>query len=280
MNQTFSLNRWGLLAGKHWSENRKKYVLSIVAIASLMILWYGFVIIINPESALQKDMQSSTYYVGLFIIGCIYASLLFTELSDKPKGINYLTVPASHLEKLLCNLLFGVIIFFVLYLLLFYAVTMPMLSLSNTVREMHWKEIYPDQSFKPETITNVFVAEGARKGANPFYYLQLGYIAVQACFVLGSVYFTRFSFIKTVISVLLVWLFFFLFMAKGLTSFMPQGNYYNGLTNWSIWDDGNTTNKVIMLPKWVDTTCSFLFKFGFAPVFWVATYFRLKEKEI
>lgn len=280
MNQTFSFSRWWLLTGKHWSENRKKYTLSIIAIASLMILWYGFVIIISPNNALQKDMQTSTYYAGLFIIGCIYASLLFAELADKPKGINYLVVPASHLEKLLCNLFFGVILFFVLYFIIFYVVTVPMLSLSNVVREVHWKGIYPNQNFKPETIVNVFVAEGSRRGENPFYYLHLGYVAVQACFILGSVYFTRFSFIKTVISVLLLWLFFFVFMAKGLTSFMPEGNYYNGLTNWSIWTGGSSTNKVIMLPKWVDSTCMFLFKFAFAPVFWVTAYFRLKEKEI
>jgi hypothetical protein len=71
-----------------------------------------------------------------------------------------------------------------------------------------------------------------------------------------------------------------LFLAKVLAPMMPDGSYFNGLTNWSLMNNGDGPNKVIMLPKWIEETAAFLFKFGFAPLFWVVTYFRLKEKEI
>jgi hypothetical protein len=113
-----------------------------------------------------------------------------------------------------------------------------------------------------------------------YYGMHLAYFAVQSAFILGSVYFTRFSFIKTVISVLIIWLLLFLFVAKVLVPMMPEGSYFNGLTNWSLMNDGSSPNKVIMLPKWVDTSVEWLLMYGFAPLFWVVTYFRLKEKEI
>jgi hypothetical protein len=277
MNQSFSINRWGLLMGKHWSENRKKYTLGIIAMAALMILWYGFMILVGP--GLVDDVQSPTYFVGLFVIGCIYASLLFADLADRPKGISYLSTPASHLEKVLCNLFFGVIIFFVVYLAIFYIVTPSMLAISNAVREAKWKAeaaAYPFVKFK---LINVFHF-GKGNGEDMYYGLHLAYLAIQSAFILGSVYFTRFSFIKTVISGLIIWLLLFLFVAKVLVPMMPEGSYFNGLTNWSLMNDGSTPNKVIMLPGWVDKGVEWMLKFAFAPLFWVVTYFRLKEKEI
>lgn len=277
MNQTFSINRWGLLLGKHWSENRKKYTLGMVAIASLLALWYGFMILVGP--GVQADVQAPTYFVGLFVIGCIFASLLFADLSDKPKGISYLSVPASHLEKLLCNLLFGVIVFFIVYLVIFYLITMPMLALSNAVKAAKWKSNELNYPFSKEELINVF-SFGKSRGEDFFYYLHLAFFAVQSAFILGSVYFTRFSFIKTIISLLVVWLLLFLFVAKVLNPLMPDGNYFNGITSWSLGHGEESGYKIVMLPAWVDSTLLFLFKFTLAPLFWITTYFRLKEKEI
>ena len=62
---------------------------------------------------------------------------------------------------------------------------------------------------------------------------------------------------------------------------MPDGNFYEGITSYRLYDvnvvDGE---KFIRLPEWINTGTIFLLKYAFAPVFWVATYFRVKEKEI
>ena len=39
-------------------------------------------------------------------------------------------------------------------------------------------------------------------------------------------------------------------------------------------------DKIIHLPEWINSIVLFLLKYAFAPIFWVVTYFRLKEKEI
>src|SRR5258706_9653837 len=112
MNQAFSFNRWLLLIGKHWSENRKKYLLALLAITGIILIWFVFNIMMERYRPMGTGTQFGTYYAGLFIVGCLYASTLFSELSSKSKGINYLSLPASQLEKTLCALLYGVVIFF------------------------------------------------------------------------------------------------------------------------------------------------------------------------
>jgi len=40
------------------------------------------------------------------------------------------------------------------------------------------------------------------------------------------------------------------------------------------------SDKLITLPEWIGDVLVFLLKYAFAPLFWLATYYRLKEKEI
>src|SRR5688572_10758081 len=113
MNQVFDLKRWLLFAGKHWSENRKKYLLSLVAMVALMVIWYSFVLLIERVNPYPEEMQVGTYYIGLAIVGCLFASLFFSEVGSGPKAMHFLSVPASTFEKLLNALFYGVILFFI-----------------------------------------------------------------------------------------------------------------------------------------------------------------------
>ena len=61
MNQLFDAGRWWLLVGKHWSENRKKYSLSLIAIAGLLLLFF-FVIIVTESHSIPSEIQLNTYY--------------------------------------------------------------------------------------------------------------------------------------------------------------------------------------------------------------------------
>src|SRR4051812_20896638 len=100
MNQVFDAGRWWLLVGRHWSENRKKYGLSLIAMAGLLLLWFVFMLITESRHSMDASMQVATYYFGLFLVGCLYASIVFSDLGSKTRGLNYLVIPASHLEKL------------------------------------------------------------------------------------------------------------------------------------------------------------------------------------
>ena len=295
MNQTFNTGRWWLLVGKHWSENKKKYTLSLIAIAGLLLLWFVVLLFSDGFRGLNLSMQSSTYYFGLFLGGCLYASILFADLGSKTRGLNYLVVPASHLEKLLCSLFYGVIVFFVCYTTLFYLADVLMIKTANTFEYSYWlKHHNPGTIFEPQKVYNVFYQPDHSRDPEVLIYILLSYFVVQSVFILGSVYFSRFSFIKTVIASLLIGLMIVFLVIKVIAPILPPGNYYHGLTSYQVYTvkesssiPGATmiysdaaTDKLVSIPEWIGDAVLFLLKFAFAPLFWLATYYRLKEKEI
>lgn len=284
MNQAFSFNRWLLLVTKHWSENRKKYLLGILAITGIILIWFLFNIIMERYRPMGLGNQAGTYFVGLFIVGCLFASTLFSDLASKPRGIKYLSLPASQLEKTLCALLYSVVIFFAVYTIMFYIVDIIMVKIANGVSYTYWQKNHSaGDVFIPERIINIVTLndkQGAGGKINIGFLFLLGYFALQSAYLLGSVYFARFSFIKTTISLLILCLFIIFFIGKILNAFMPDGSFYNGITSYQLFGEGFGEEKIIRLPEWVGTSVLFLLKFGFAPIFWVATYFRVKEKEI
>jgi hypothetical protein len=284
MNQAFDFQRWGLLVRKHWSDNRNKYTLSLGAIAALLLLWFGFMILVEVNGAMHKDSQIITYYVGLFLTGALYASLLFSDLANKPKALNFLSVPASQLEKVLCMALYCVVIFFVCYTAIFYLADFIMIKVANAVQLARLKE-HPEWSNGrvPETVANVFGTINDRQNGNPFNVLTvvlLLFFAVQGAYALGSIYFPAYSFIKTTISLLLIILFFIFLIGKILLPILPQGSFGDSLTKFYTYEHDYSHRNVILLPSWTDNVLFGFFKYLLAPAFWVVTYFRLKEKEV
>ncbi|MEO5682419.1 MAG: hypothetical protein ABIQ88_07235 [Chitinophagaceae bacterium] len=295
MNQLFDAGRWWLLVSKHWSENRKKYSLSLIAIAGLLFLWFTVILTVDTYRGINAPMQITTYYSGLFVVGCLYASMLFADLGSKTRGLNYLVVPASQLEKLLCNLFYGVVVFFACYTTIFYIADVIMVKAGNAVAYNHWLKDHAAKSvFTPQKVFNIFELPG-KESEDPgfFLYLLLFYFVVQAVFIYGSLYFVKFSFIKTIIASLLIALCITFFIAKVVAQILPPGSYHNSITSYQVYTvkeaasgDGVTiysdaaTDKLVSLPGWIGDVLLFLLKYAFAPLLWLATYYRLKEKEI
>ena len=152
MNQVFDFSRWVLLVRKHWGDNRNKYILSLGAVAALLLLWYGFLLLVDGRGVMRREGQIVTYYVGLFLTGSLYASLLYSDLANKPKAINFLSVPASQLEKVLCMALYCVLIYFVCYTIIFYVADFIMVKVNNAIQLAKWeKELFhtPGAVFPP-----------------------------------------------------------------------------------------------------------------------------------
>lgn len=277
MNQVFNFNRWLLYTGKHWAENKKKYLLGLGALAALLILWFSIVMMVEQHQPMNYNMQLTTYHVGLFAIGLLFASFLFHELSDNPKGIHFLMVPASVTEKLLTAIFFGLILFVICYTAVFYAVDTLMVKIANTLSAATTDV---DNHGRPyvEKVVNIFTGPSHLHDEYIFAWLFLIYLALQTAFTLGSVYFTKYSFIKTAISILVVFLFFMLLVGQVLDALMPEGDFSNSMASYAVKD--NMGERVVMLPSWVPDIVYFCFRFGFPPIFILATWFRLKEKEV
>ena len=282
MNQLFNLQRWFLVLGEHESRNRKRYLLSLMAIAGLIIGFCTFYILAGRRP-IPTFLQSSTYFFGLYFSGCLFGSMLFDDLNYGPKGISALLIPASHFEKLMCQLLFGIFIFFIFYTLIFYLVDIPMVSLSNLWgARWHVSSSEANLPFTPAKIINVFSSR-AEMMPFPFVenlnsYLFQAFFVSQSAYILGSVYFRKFSFIKTTISLFALFFFLFLYFEIFLNGIMPAKSWYYSFTSWMI--DRNNTREYILLPGWAEELFYYLMGYPFAFIFLAAAYYRLKEKEI
>lgn len=282
MNQAFNLHRWLLVVSEHGSRNRKRYLLSLIAIAGLITGFCSFYILASRRP-IPPYLQSMTYFFGLYFSGCLFGSMLFDDLNNGPKGIGALLIPASHLEKLLCQLLFGIIIFFIFYTLVFYLVDIPMVGLSNAWgAQWHKTSTEANLPFSPSNITNVF---SSREEMMPLPFIEhlnaflfQAFFVAQSAYILGSVYFRKFSFIKTTISLFALFFSLFLYFEIFLSGIMPPASWYNSLTSWLV--HHNQTTDYVLLPAWADKLFYFLMGYPFGFIFLAATYFRLKEKQI
>jgi hypothetical protein len=59
---------------------------------------------------------------------------------------------------------------------------------------------------------------------------------------------------------------------------MPEGGFFEPFTVYRLY--ASNGQMAIRLPEWISIILLFLFKYTLAPALWVATYFRLKEKEV
>ena len=150
MNQFFSFKRFTLLVWKHWADNKKRYVLSVLAFFGLLATWFVFTMLTGFDDVpMGREVQTITYFFSLFAVGTFYASQYFSDLGSRPKGINFLLVPASAFEKLLCSLLYSIVLFFLVFTTIFYTVDILMVGIAKTL------PANPETGAKP-AVANVF----------------------------------------------------------------------------------------------------------------------------
>ena len=117
----FSFTRFNHLFVKQWKENKKAYLLGLIAIPILI----GVIsLIIAYSDDFSENNQNMVLVFGSLIIGGIFCSTLLSEYAPKPRAIRSLILPTTNLEKLLVAIVYGLIIFPIVYLAMVYPVTL------------------------------------------------------------------------------------------------------------------------------------------------------------
>lgn len=248
-----------MLIKKQWAEHARFYTLAAGAIAGLMaIVFFIWTRVDHPPVLATYILLLVTMFLG----GAIFASMTFVDLSQRTTGIYWLSVPATHGEKLVCGILFSQVFFTAVVLGLFFILQPIAVAMANSPQPMHFHTAFARTEFSA-VVWNI----------------ATGYFAMQALFILGSVYFQRFSFVKTVVSTVLVAAVFTTFMKNVVFSIMPENiNMVKGFIDFRIFDHG--AEHTYSLPGWIGLSIQYAFQYIWVPVFWTATYFRLKEKEL
>lgn len=274
MNQFFSFKRFSLLVSKHWADNKKRYTLAILAFIGLLITWFVFSILTGFDRVpMGRQVQMITFFFSLFTVGTFYASQFFNELGTRPKAINFLLVPASAFEKLLCSLLYTVVLFLVVFITSYYAVDMLMVGIA--------KAITPTvQTGEKIAVANVFDMVSIPFNNDTTLNFLFFFLSIQSAFLLGSVYFEKYSFIKTIIGGFIVGFIVFCLTFLFYEELLPPGHHPKGfLTSYLVHVDG-INDRLVQIPDWIGKVLRFLLLYGIAPFLWIVTYYRLKEKQV
>ena len=255
---------------KYFGENKKAYVLLFLASGASLTLLMGVHLTFSNPYLFEETAQVMYYFAGLILWGCLSASLLFSDLGSKSKAINYLLLPASSLEKLVCTVFFGIVVYFIGYTLIFYAVDFTMVSLANKKFNTSWPII---NLFAINQYKSKLFEDGH---TNYFFYTHFG---LQSFFLLGSIYFPKYGFFKTAIALVLIWVFMIFYLVVFMKNVSPRGLFYDGTSFLEVFDPSGK-NKIVHLPVGLMGTLKFFFKYAVAVWFWVVAYYRLKEKEV
>jgi hypothetical protein len=273
MNQFFSFNRFSLLVSKHWADNKKRYLLSVIAFIGLLIAWFVFTMLVDSRFPMGTGLQMVTFFFALFVVGSFYASQYFRDLGSRARGINFLLVPASAFEKILCSLLYTVILFFIVFTSLFYLVDVLMLAIAKGFLTT----VIPNND---QGLMNVFKSARLPIEGESKLNILLIFFSIQSAFLLGSVYFEKYSFIKTAISGFVIFLIVFFFVYF-LYDTMPEGQYVNQfLTSYRVENHGKGDDYLVKIPVWLGQVLHYILMYAVAPFLWIVTYFRLKEKQV
>jgi hypothetical protein len=264
MSDIFNLSRFGKLMQKQLFENSRLYMFSILALLGLMSIVFGFWLWVGGNTYTEE----STYvilFVGLFVSGGIFASMAFNMIGSKDKGIYWLSVPATHFEKLLCTILFHTVFFTIVYLLCFFLIKGIAVSLLQNYISTHPNLVYRRVMSEDGNFFEVMR------------YIAYTFLAVQALYLLGSIYFPRYSFIiTTVIGCLCIFgfVFYMVQMQKAL------GGSWE-ITSLRVSDvAGQNSYKEYEVSETTKLVLKRVVQFIWVPVFWTAAWFRLREKQI
>lgn len=257
----FSLNRLGLLIRRQWAERSRLYILMMGAIAGLLAVAF-FIFGLANQDRIWMESSYIFLFVGLFLGGAITAAMTFSDLSQRTTGIYYLGVPATHGEKLVCGVLFSQVFFNAAYLVIFFILRAAAFAIYRLIPHMVLEHT-PDLRGIHEVIGYVITI----------------YVAVQTLFLLGSVYFERFAFVKTIVSTVLVMVGLVLFVVYVIHPITGNLHPAGDVGVFRVFNEDGS-QYTYTLPLGFSRVVWFLCKYIWAPVFWVAAYFRLKEKEL
>lgn len=277
MNNTFSIQRFGLLLKRQWLEFGKIYLVSLAVIFGIFLIFYGYYykeILDRLDHPLSYSWRVLNFREPLFIVTgflfiTIIASNYFAHLGQKSKAIIDLLIPASTFEKFLTGLFFVIFLGIGGYLVLFYVTDLVFVTrfrgLFNGLSELTTK-VGEIREVKIAENLPYFFEKNNINEFKPLYFLPF---LITSIFLLGSIYFNKFHYIKTAISVMIF---------SGITTYIifKTGEWL--MKGKVLINDGEMGNEQFS-KSMAEVYVSLLFIL-LTLIFWSITYVRLKEKEV
>jgi hypothetical protein len=264
MNNTFELQRFGLLLKRKWLEFGKIYLVTLAVAFGVMLIAYTLAfwpLFRSPEmfSSDRVFFRIPFFIIFGFLFITAVSSNYFAHLGQKPKTIIDLLIPASTFEKFLAGVFFTAMLTTVSFLVLFYLTDFVFIAkLRNAIESVGKTPAHADIPYfftqpLPEFLSFFYVV--------PFF--------ISSVFLLGSVYFDKFHYIKTALSVMV-------FVGVWAYIVFNAGDF---ITRDTHAVQGAGPDIIRNDPMYISLSVGFVILL-FTLVFWAITYVRLKEKEV
>lgn len=259
MNQHISLHRFRLLFRVFLAERGKTYLSSLGLIVAISLVLMLPILFKEGYHDLLYVLHAFALFGPVMLGGSLFTSTAFSHYHRQDQGISAIMLPVSQLEKYLLILVMH-LLFMVSILLIFWNLHLWITETANAA--------IPEGGRRYNSIP-LEIAE---------YFLYL-YLIIQSIMFLGSIYFSKQVFIKSLIIILVVGLtavLLHLGLAYQMTGVSSQINSLPFMP-WSVFLDGRRTT--ILFPEYAEIGIRWLMGLLIAGLMLTA-YVRLREKEI
>ncbi len=260
MNNTFDLQRFGLLLSKHTKENARTYLLSLAVLMAILSSFLTFATFAN-DGYLGPHVQATFYLVFKVLSGAMFTSVIFSDYGSKKKAIPLLTLPVPNLERYLVSWIYSYVIFQVLYTLCFYFIDFTILSIANLT------------AVQKNEVVNIVTVEDSK-----FFPGLMIFTFIHSIFFIGAIFFEKLHFIKTGFVFFASVLGLILLNAPLLQIiFGGHAEFSAPFDSMRILESGNT---IELHPSPATVYIPWILIAVMSLILWVGAYFKLKEKEV
>lgn len=257
MNNIFSAKRFALLVRKQWLENYLLFIGSFIVLVAFdfFVLYQSNNWDINHKPSYFHFNIEATFILSLGICAAFVLLAYFRIINTHTKQIAYYTQPTSALEKLAATFLFLVPVMLVAF----------GTALAISVPVMHSMH----DSFY-HTTTSLF----SKYEVETIKESLLIFLTLQALILLGINTFKRYAIVKTLIAIIILFIFFF-YVLPGMTYnwVLPIEGFRNGSFDTISYLRNHEYGQIVYkgipyLPSYLVFVC------------WIALYFKIKEKQL
>ena len=259
-NNTFSLNRFLLLAKRHYIHNNRLMLFSIIA-------YCGVVFVVLSLAQLDNlTPLDAEYFTGFLIgstavFGILFTGHAFPAFRNRETATNYITLPASTLEKYVFEFIYRIGLSIVLLPILFW-ITFHL--------QGYFFQLFIEETFLPIGLTDVITMSSKDLKEPiwiPLMLISVGALVLTIPFA-GAAFFVKQPLVKTLFSVGIIIIFYVLYVYVVFVLL--------GLEHY------HTNDSLILIPNEEQAAFRFLF-FASATgnaFMLLFAYLKLKEKEV
>ena len=268
MSNLFNLNRFGLLVKRQWMDFGKIYLGTVIVLAGIIFAFYSYFTpsstdhnIFDHEGNLDMRFRYGLFLILGFLFISITSSTYFTNLGQKSRVMHELMIPASTFEKFMVSIFYTVIVTVLGYLLVFYLIDLGFVKYLNAnLNTFKSAETLKTPIKAVDGLFDQVISDKKYlKYCSAFFAFPF---LITSIFLLGSIYFNRFHYIKTAVSVIIFT------YAVGYLIYKTCDLLTRNMTRINI----HFNEKNVLL--WI-----FLVSVTITVALWFITYIRLKEKE-